>query len=261
MTDPSTAERLAALQARNRRARPPVSAAADQSPQPPTAPVAPADTEPTSVLSLGPANVLPATGLPSTGLPTDRRSGSDVLRFEMPWTRVATGGASVVSFAAMVVAMGPLLQQAETTTGASAADASSATSVVEPGAAIPVPPAVSIEVTAPPLVEPGQTRPDVGAAVTLAPVSAETAPVPAPASTAVAAPVTAAPTSTAPPATQPPATEPPATAPVTSAPPATATPTTAPAPAAAPTTTAPPTTAPPPTVAPTTVPPRTDGSG
>ena len=234
MTEQSQADRLAALSSR----RP--SAAKTSSPSEPTvtAPSAPA---------------APATPVQPAGDPPAGRSW----RPKAPsTTRLATTGASLVSFAAMVVAMGPLT--------ADAAEEAQAEPAVEdiPDIAVtpPTQPQVVIEVipnyvsadgtplSADELTFSGEETPDelaatiepgapsvqdqpVSTSQQAAPVAATPAPAPAatPPPTVAAAPA-AAPEATAPPATAPPATAPPATAPPATAPPVTAPPATAPQP-------------------------------
>lgn len=203
-------------------------------------------------------------------------------------SRTVATGASAVSFAAMVVAMGPLFEGAgdgETPTGGDPASGDPApassgeqpapapsvaiqTAVVDPATAALLPPADGVPATGPapdPQATADQTNPAVdlppaqAAAATTAP-PATAAPAPAPAAgdgtpQATAAPQTAAPATPAPPAapTAAPTTAAPAT-PAPTAAPATAAPTTAPPTAPAPT-------QPPTTAAPATPPPSSGGSG
>jgi len=218
MTDPSQSDRLAALAAR--------------SPKPKSAPPAPA---------------------PASAAPASDPSGWSWRPTPPSTTRVAATGASLVSFAAMVVAMGPLTAEgAESVADEPLTDASFDTSVAPPAE-----PEVVVEVI------PNYVTPDgrpltpeelalvlSGPAVSLAPTpddssleaSSTPAAQPAPPAAAPAAPANA-PAPAATPTTAPPAApaaavaDPPA-APVT-APPATAPPATA-APAPAPQPTPPP---------------------
>lgn len=208
-------------------------------------------------------------------------SWTDRLNFDWSGARFVAGGASVISFASMVVAMGPLLAVAETTVADGAEGVN-----LEGGEALPNPPAVEIAVNgATQAPTPENADPGTGA-VTAAPVeaaapvtppvegstgssapSAETVATTAPAGTqgttaATSTPTTAAPGSTAAPSTAAPTTAAPGSTapPTTAAPGSTAAPTTV-APTTAAPTTAPPTTAPPTTAAPTTAPPTSEGSG
>jgi len=209
------------------------------------------------------------------------------------WARVGLGwsparyvaaGASAVSFASMVVAMGPLFETAVST--------EAGVSDLEGGAVVPAAPSVTVEVNAlvAPGADPAQPSADLvpagvdsaGLPIPAAPAGtpSETGPITAPVadpapggSVATATPAQGsapatvpsstaagggAPASTAPPATAAPAAPAATAAPqATTAPPATA----APQVTAAPTTAAP-TTAPPTTAAPTTTaPPKSEGSG
>jgi hypothetical protein len=191
--------------------------------------------------------------------------GLDRLRLDWSPSRFVAAGASVVSFGAMVVAMGPLLAEAESTEAGSTEGADAA---AQP--AVPEAPGVEIGLNSSEAVDPAlgtQTAQELpaadGSGGTIDP-SADTsdpaagstseatavASTAAPSTVATAAPSTAAPT-TAPPATNG-GTQAPTTAPPTSAAPTTAPPTTPPPSTAAPTTAAP-------TTTPTT-PPTTEGS-
>lgn len=225
----------------------------------------------------------------------------DSLRIPWSWNRAAATGASLVSFAAMVVAMGPLLEQSETS-AATATDAGS-TEATDGSASLPKAPEVGIQAavqtdphadldlganelavqTDPnavldPTLDPTAAAPADGAAAdatvgatgpaAAAPEAGATSRTQAP--TATPAPQTntqqtQAPTATPAPATQPPQTQVPATQPPPTPAPATQPPQTqAPTTAPPPTqppTTQPPTTAPPTTPAPTTAPPTTAASG
>ena len=316
MADLTTQERLAALQAR-RRASGGSAAPQPQQPQfePPangadaTAPLTlPAQARRQgSILGSSTADGAPMIdttggweGSISTNSLVDTRSSRPVLSridalpsldsIQIPWSwnRAAATAASVVSFAAMVVAMGPLLEQSETSAATATDDGS--TEATDGPASLPEAPAVDVNaavqtdphavlnpgaselaVQVPgadgtvggvnPLLDPSAAVPADGtaadgAATTVAPASA------APdAGATPATPATPAPTPQAqPPATQAPTqqTQPPATqAPVTQAPttqpPATQAPSTQPPATQAPTT-QPPATQPPP-------PPTTAGSG
>jgi hypothetical protein len=216
----------------------------------------------------------------------------DSLRIPWSWNRAAATGASLVSFAAMVVAMGPLLEQSETS-AATATDAGS-TEATDGSASLPQAPEVGIQAavqTDPNAVlDPGanelavQTDPNAVLDPTLDPLAAAPADgASADATVGATAPATAAPTAgatsqtraptatpapqtstqqtQAPAATSAPATQPPQTqAPAPTQPPQTQAPTTAPPQTQAPTT-QPPTTAPPTTPASTTAPPTTAASG
>lgn len=227
-------------------------------------------------------NTMPLAAVPTAPM-TDEATVVDRIwggaeRWMRSWStsRLVASGASAVSFAAMVVAMGPLLQPDEET----ATDAGKGAAEVDPAVSAGVEaPAVSISVdplaTAPgtPLDATGQpvplsgTAPDgalPGTASSVATPGAPGSPTTAPAVSttqpAVGSPGTSAPQGTSP-ATPAPTTQPPATAPTTAKPGSTAAPTTQPPATAAPTTAAPttqpPTTAPPTTAKPTTTAPPT----
>lgn len=156
-------------------------------------------------------------------------------RTERSWNRVAATGASVVSFAAMVVAMGPILEPAESVSategegGATESPAPGASVPVAPTVETPVAPPVEIEVNENPdsIPAPAEEQAPAVEQTTLPPATAAPAPSEAPADTAVADTAVA---DTAPP-------------PAPTAPPTTAAP--APAPTTAPTTQAPVETPPP----------------
>lgn len=271
MTDPSAAERLAALQARRR---------PDAPAQTPTLPMA---VEATDQAGPAPARRLldeTTDGGPDRVLVTPPADGvrlRPTLDIAVPWNRVAATGASVVSFAAMVVAMGPMFVGEATTATAAVGDATDPASGVLPLTA----PSVEIEVAKG--AQPASGAADamaVGDATAI--VVASTGPdsvTPGPEGTSdpsvvgttpPTAPPADAPGATAPPSTAVPTTAAPNTAAPTSAEPATVPPSTGPAPTVAPTTPPPttaapttpaPTTAPPTTVAPTTQPPTTQASG
>ncbi len=192
-------------------------------------------------------------------------------RFRLNWSpsRFVAAGTSAVSFGAMIVAMGPLLAEAENTD----AGAIEGTDLATQGA-VPEAPSVEIELNdgngglVPGAgVDPANTAPtapgvsaDDGLGATTAQVGDSTVTVASNSSETVAP-------TTAPAATSAPTTAAPTTAGgsgATTAAPTTAAPTTAAPTTAAPTTAAPttaaPTTAPPTTAAPTTAPPTTAGS-
>jgi hypothetical protein len=228
MTEQSQSDRLAALASRR-----------------PSAPKTAIPSEPTATVPSGPT--------PPVGDPPSDRSW----RPKAPsTTRLATTGASLVSFAAMVVAMGPLTVDA-------AEDAQTEPSVEDiPDVAVtpPTQPQVVIEVIpnyvsadGTPLTADELTFSAVGTPDELA-ATIEPEPVPVQdqpvltnqqSTPAAATPAPAPAAAPAPPASAPPATAPPATAPPVTAPPATA----------------PPVTAPPTTTPPPTPPPRSDASG
>lgn len=170
--------------------------------------------------------------------------------------RVATAGASIVSFAAMVVAMGPLTISSQEVAASEDGDTDSSPVIPEP------PRDVVIEVIpnyvpadAPLLAltdeaadQDRETPAAAGVPSGASPATASTEPVTARPATAAAQPAVAAVPTSAPPAAQPPATVAPVTAPPTTAAPATQPPTTA-----TPTTAAPATQPPPP--------PKSDKSG
>lgn len=192
--------------------------------------------------------------LPAAGPTGPVQQTTPTRRVRLPsTTRLATAGASAVSFAAMVVAMGPLTA----TTDAGAAPAESGETEA-PQLSNPAAPGVNFDVGTS-SVDPGIAPGDPLATAPVAPADSTAAADPSATSTAAGAapaPVpTAAPAGTTP--TIKPATGATA-APGTAAPPATAPP--AVPPTAAPTT-APPVTAPPATAAPTTAPPTTAASG
>jgi len=172
--------------------------------------------------------------------------------------RIATAGASVVSFGAMVVAMGPLVQSDDSDTTTDLA-AGSLEADPQQDLTLPDAPAVTISPLVGPALVVGSAvseESDPNSTVTTAALTIESAP-----STQPAVAADTDPASPAPPPTQAPATS---AAPVTQAP----QPTNAPAPSnttAAPATAAPttaaPTTAAPTTAAPTTAPPKSEGSG
>lgn len=236
MTEQSQQERLAALAARRKDG----ASGSTETPSAPAQPAASATLKPEAE----PVRPIPRPKAPST-------------------TRLATAGASLVSFAAMVVAMGPLT--------ASAAEEALAEPVIEDPlpseAAAPVAPQVVLEVipnyVAPdgtpltpeqlaalldgaPEDQEGEADPLAPAADPVAPAAPATPARPAtPAKPAAPAPAPVAAPAAPTPATAPPATASPATASPVTAPPATVPPTTAaPAPAPAP-----------------TPPPRSDASG
>ncbi len=225
-------------------------------------------------------NTMPLAAVPSASVDDDTlgdrlRGGAE--RWKRSWSpsRLVASGASAVSFAAMVVAMGPLLQPDEegaTEAGTGVADDAALASAVEaPAVSISVDPLAGVPGT--PLDATGQPVPLSGTAPEGAlPATASSVTVtgagPA-SSTAASAASTVSTTkpaagSTAPsagqgttPATAAPTTQPPATAaPTTAKPGSTAAPTTQPPATAAPTTAAP-TTQPPTTAAPTTAKPTT----
>jgi len=174
---------------------------------------------------------------------------------EIPWERVTAAGASLVSFAAMIVAMGPIFKAAESSdiaTTASDPNTPAGEAVADATAATPAAPAVDIQVT-PPLddaqtpvsvdesitpvspdstataeatqtgTESGQTQttPQPEAAPTAAEpaTDATTAPATAPPTTAASQETVATTVETAPPTTAAPATAPPTTAPSDTPPP------------------------------------------
>lgn len=232
-------------------------------------------------------NTMPLAAVPSTALDEDTvgdrlRGGAE--RWVRSWSpsRLVASGASAVSFAAMVVAMGPLLQpddEAATEAGTGETDAALASAVEAPAVSISVDPLAGVPGT--PLDATGQpvplsgTAPDgalpaTASSVTVAgagPASSTAASAastvsttkPAAGSPATSAaqgtnataapttppPATAAPTTAKPGSTAAPTTQPPATAAPTTQAPTTAAPTTQPATTAAPTTAKPTTTAPP----------------
>lgn len=228
-------------------------------------------------------NTMPLAAVPSAPVDEDTlgdrvRDGAD--RWLRSWSpsRLVASGASAVSFAAMVVAMGPLLQpdeEAATDAGTGETDAALASAVEAPAVSISVDPLAGVPGT--PLDATGQpvplsgTAPEGGLPATASsvavtgagPASSTAASAASTVSTtkpAAGSPATsAAPGST--PATAAPTTQPPATAaPTTAKPGSTAAPTTQPPATAAPTqapTTAAPTTQPPTTAAPTTARPTT----
>ena len=303
MSELTTEERLAALQARRSRPQP-VRAVDNRHPAPigrqPSTPSgrprpAPGDdrspvVQPSTILMPAAEEwVVEPHQVGSTTAPTDRlvrRLVPDLgLRSRtIPWERITAAGASVLSFASMIVAMGPLLESAEAvaveTTGDSA-DPVLSTPAAGELSPTPTAPPVAIEVAPDPNPDAAATAPGGAQAMTVqaegeqvqpaadsaqgatvtsvataASATAETAGVEAKAtpveSTAAVPKATGAPT-TASPTTK---------APTTAAQPAstTAAPTT-PAPTTAPPTTAPPTTAVPTTASTTTAPPRSEGSG
>ncbi|MDH3302864.1 MAG: hypothetical protein OES24_20385 [Acidimicrobiia bacterium] len=201
-----------------------------------------------------------------------RPASSRTASYTVPWERVSAGGAAVVSFVSMIVAMGPLFKGADAAvaTVADSGAAPTGESAVAGTAAVinPVAPVVDIQV---PSVDPAATAVDPTAAqadasatpVEMVPATDVTAGQAAAAQTEAQASATQAQAqapATQPPATQAqaPATQPPATAAPTSQAPATQAPTTQPPTTAAPTT--PPPATEPPTTA-TTAPPRSEGSG
>jgi hypothetical protein len=186
-------------------------------------------------------------------------------------TRVATAGASVLSFAAMVVAMGPLTGNGEE----AATDDAPADDTLPTTNPPPTQPNVVIEVVpnyvaadgsaVPPdqlaatdeVIDPSLATDPAAETLTADPSLA--GPTPAPSVEPVQAPASTVPTAAP---TAAPTTAPPATAAPTTAAPATPAPTVAPT-TAAPAPTAAPTTAPPATAPPTTAPPppRSSASG
>ncbi len=237
-------------------------------------------------------NTMPLAAVPSSSIDDDATVGDRLRdsadRWMRSWSpsRLVASGASAVSFAAMVVAMGPLLQpddEATTEAGTGEADATLASAVDAPAVSISVDPLAGAPGT--PLDATGQpvplsaTAPEgalpatassvtvTGAASSTAASAASTGSTTKP---AAGGPASSAAQGTTPPSaaptTQPPATAAPTTAkPGSSAapttqPPATAAPTTQ-APTTAAPTTQPPTTQPPTTAKPTTTaPPTTKGS-
>ena len=232
-------------------------------------------------------DTIPLATVPPTSMPNDATLGDRVRggaeRWVRSWStsRLVASGTTAVSFVAMVVAMGPLLQpdeetatEAGTGTGTGEIDPALTSGVEAPAVSISVDPLVGapgtppdatgqpvpLSGTAPDGARPGTasstvaTGPVAGSsmAVTAAPAASTTQPAAnAPATSAVAgtAPATAAP-STQPPATAAPTTaKPGSTAAPTTQPPATAAPTTQPPTTATPTTAKPTTTAPPTTKA------------
>ncbi|MEZ5407005.1 MAG: hypothetical protein R2761_03205 [Acidimicrobiales bacterium] len=239
-------------------------------------------------------NTMPLAAVPPASMPEDATLGGRVRdgaeRWVRSWSpsRLVASGASAVSFAAMVVAMGPLLQPNEETatdagtgtgTGTGEIDPALTSGVESPAVSISVDPLagvpgtpldatgqpVPLSGTAPDGTLPGTASSTVGtvagastAAPTASGVSTTQPAAGSPATSAAAGttPATAAPT-TQPPATAAPTTaKPGSTAAPTTQPPATAAPTTQPPATAAPTTQAP-TTAAPTTAKPTTTAPPT----
>lgn len=199
--------------------------------------------------------------------------------YKVPWERVSAGGAAVVSFVSMVVAMGPLFKGVDTNVLAGAGTAApvdgesavaGATAATDPVAPVvdiqvaPIDPAVgTVDPTG---VQPDMSSTSVETVPASEPVVGESPATPAPeGQTPVTQPPATQASATQAPTTQAPATQPPSTqaqTPATQAPtsqaPATQAPTTQPPSTAAPTT-QPPTTQPPTTA--TTAPPRSEGSG
>jgi hypothetical protein len=241
---PEAARRLATLKAKR--------AASSGQAETAATPVAPTPA-PASVLAATTAP--PAEGARSAGLAQKMRKATLTGA-----TRIATAGASIVSFAAMVVAMGPLTGGGgETTTDTAPVDDTIPTTTPPPSQ-----PNVVIEVVPNYVAADGSEAPpdalaavdetaNVGANDELTPAGQTPAAVSAP----VQAPTQATPVPTTAPAAVPAAgpapTAAPATTPPTTAAPATAPPTTV-APLPPPPPTAPPATAPPP-------PPKSDASG
>ncbi len=235
VSEPTRDERLAALKAK----RAEVSADSEPSPAPPPSP-----TQGSPVAEKPLVEDSPSPGL-LQALSRATLTGA---------TRLATAGASIVSFAAMVVAMGPLTGSGDETSAEPAPADDPVPSTTPP----PTQPNVVIEVVPNYVSADGSAVPPAELAATEETVNlGTTSESSAPQATTQAP--TAAPTQATPVPTTIPA---PAGAPNQATPAPTAAPTTAaPAPTVAPTTAAPPptaaptTTAPPPTAAPTTAPP------
>ncbi len=268
MTEPTASERIEALRARRTAA----SAAPVAAPAVPAAPVRPVATS--AGVASPPVSSAPVAPVPAPTAPRPKSSattGGVQITLPSP-ARMAATGASVVSFAAMVVAMGPLASSAGDDSDGSSEDALAFAEGTSGSVAAPVTPNVVVEVI-PNYVEVPATleeltgvdrAEDANGAVPLAADgpgldTADPNVVAGPASQPVPVsplPKSAAPTAAAPPATvapaaapvAPPTTTQAAPAPTAAAPAPTAPPTTAaPAPTAPPTTAAPaPTTAPPP---------------
>lgn len=204
MSELTAEERLAALQAR----RQPLT---KQTPSPPSLHEPQATEAPT---------ILSAAG--TQAVDYIQSSEAPRKRIDWSWNRVAATGASVVSFASMIVAMGPILKTVESTTTDSGEQGTVELDVAE--SQVSVAPSVDIQVSQEPVgvAEPPPTE-TAAPAPADAPQDTTAAPAPTTAPPATEPPATVAPTTT-------PATEPPTSAPAATAPPATQAPTDTPPP-------------------------------